>query len=85
MWAELLHEPPEVLKDWFCEEVERTSGVRPDLRRWHVELLIKELKGATGLGQAQVTKQTQRVERSVAWRSLFGGKVPNHRQDVLKR
>ena len=35
-------------------------------RRWHVELLIKELKGATGLGQAQVTKQTQRVERSVA-------------------
>ena len=35
-------------------------------RGWHVELLIKELKGATGLGQAQVTKQTQRVERSVA-------------------
>ena len=35
-------------------------------RRWDVELLIKELKGATGLGQAQVTKQPQRVERSVA-------------------
>ena len=35
-------------------------------RRWDVELLIKELKGVTGLGQAQVTKQPQRVERSVA-------------------
>ena len=35
-------------------------------RRWDVELLIKELKGTTGLGQAQVTKQPQRVERSVA-------------------
>ena len=34
--------------------------------RWDVELLIKELKGVTGLGQAQVTKQPQRVERSVA-------------------
>ena len=33
VWAELLRDPPEVLKDWFCEEVERTSGVRPDLRR----------------------------------------------------
>src|SRR5215472_9033862 len=35
-------------------------------RRWAVELLIKELKGATGLGQHQVTKEPQRVERSVA-------------------
>jgi transposase len=35
-------------------------------RRWAVELLIKELKGATGLGQHQVTKDPQRVERSVA-------------------
>jgi hypothetical protein len=35
-------------------------------RRWSVELLMKELKGATGLGQHQVTKETQRVERSVA-------------------
>ncbi len=34
--------------------------------RWDVELLIKELKGVTGLGQAQVTKQPDRVERSVA-------------------
>jgi Transposase DDE domain len=35
-------------------------------RRWAVEVLIKELKGATGLGQHQVTKEPQRVERSVA-------------------
>jgi hypothetical protein len=35
-------------------------------RRWSVELLIKELKGATGLGQHQVTKEPQRVERSIA-------------------
>ena len=35
-------------------------------RRWDVEVLIKELKGVTGLGQAQVTKHPQRVERSVA-------------------
>jgi hypothetical protein len=36
------------------------------LRRWWVELLFKELKGAVGMGQHQVTKQTDRVERSVA-------------------
>jgi len=35
-------------------------------RRWQVELLIKELKGVTGMGQAQVTKEPRRVERSVA-------------------
>jgi transposase len=35
-------------------------------RRWAVELRMKELKGATGLGQHQVTKDPQRVERSVA-------------------
>ena len=35
-------------------------------RRWAVELLFKELKGATGLGQHQVTKAPQRIERSVA-------------------
>jgi hypothetical protein len=35
-------------------------------RKWSVELLIKELKGVTGLGQAQVTKEPRRVERSVA-------------------
>ena len=36
------------------------------LRRWPVELCIKELKGAMGLGQSQVTKEAARVERSVA-------------------
>lgn len=36
------------------------------LRRWPVELCIKELKGAMGLGQSQVTKDAARVERSVA-------------------
>lgn len=36
------------------------------LRRWWVELLFKELKGVVGLGQHQVTKQADRVERSVA-------------------
>jgi DDE superfamily endonuclease len=36
------------------------------LRRWPVELCIKELKGVVGLGQAQVTKDAARVERSVA-------------------
>jgi Transposase DDE domain len=36
------------------------------LRRWPVELCIKELKGVVGLGQPQVTKEAARVERSVA-------------------
>jgi hypothetical protein len=31
-----------------------------------VELLFKELNGMVGLGQHQVTKKTDRVERSVA-------------------
>lgn len=36
------------------------------LRRWPVELCIKELKGVVGLGEHQVTKDAARVERSVA-------------------
>jgi DDE superfamily endonuclease len=36
------------------------------LRRGPVELCSKELKGAVGLGQSQVTKDAARVERSVA-------------------
>ena len=36
------------------------------LRRWWVELLVKELKGGVGLGQHQVTKHVDRVERSIA-------------------
>ena len=35
------------------------------LRRWWVELLVKELKGVVGMGQHQVTKKVDRVERSV--------------------
>ena len=36
------------------------------LRRWWIELLVKELKGVVGMGQHQVTKPADRVERSVA-------------------
>src|SRR5262249_20338796 len=36
------------------------------LRRWPVELCLKELKSVVGLGQHQVTKDAARVERSVA-------------------
>jgi Transposase DDE domain len=36
------------------------------LRRWWIELLMKELKGVVGLGQHQVTSKADRVERSVA-------------------
>jgi hypothetical protein len=32
----------------------------------NIELLMKALKGAVGLGQHQVTKDPQRVERSIA-------------------
>jgi hypothetical protein len=35
-------------------------------RRWGVELTIKELKSGLHLGQMQVTKESKRVERSVA-------------------
>jgi len=47
-------------------EVNRRTVIALYSRRWNVELLIKELKGVTGLGQAQVTKEPRRVERSVA-------------------
>jgi hypothetical protein len=36
------------------------------LRRWWVELLVKDLKGVVGLGQPQVTNTVDRVERAVA-------------------
>ena len=36
------------------------------LSRWPVEICFKELKSGLGLGQAQVTKEAARVERSVA-------------------
>jgi hypothetical protein len=33
---------------------------------WKIELLVKELKGVVGVGQHQVTKKVDRVERSMA-------------------
>jgi hypothetical protein len=36
------------------------------LRRWGIELLMKALTGVVGMGQHQVTKHLDRVERSVA-------------------
>jgi hypothetical protein len=41
-------------------------GVAIYLRRWPVEICFKELKSGLDLGQAQVTKDAARVERSVA-------------------
>ncbi len=35
-------------------------------KRWHTEVLFKELKSGLGLGQMQVTKEPGRVERSIA-------------------
>jgi hypothetical protein len=35
-------------------------------RRWSAALLFKELKGATGLGQHQITEEPHQGERSVA-------------------
>jgi hypothetical protein len=40
------------------------------LRRWWVELLMKELQGVVGLGQHQVTNQADRLEHSVAVASM---------------
>jgi Transposase DDE domain len=55
-------------------------------RRWSVELLMKELKGATGLGQHQVTKEPQRVERSVAISMMaYLMIVKFHAQDIPER
>jgi hypothetical protein len=42
------------------------SKLRSPPVRWSVKLLVKELKGAPALGQHQVTKESQSVERSVA-------------------
>jgi hypothetical protein len=39
-------------------------------RRWWVGLLCRDLKGVVGVGQPQVTKQVDRVERSVAVASM---------------
>ena len=39
-------------------------------RRWYGELLLGELKGVPGLGQHQVTKKIERVERSIGGSGL---------------
>jgi hypothetical protein len=48
------------------ESVTAREIIRIYLRRWWIELLFKELKGVVGLGQHQVTRNPDRVERSVA-------------------
>jgi Transposase DDE domain len=48
------------------ESVPTRQIVAVYLRRWWVEVVFKELKGVVGLGQHQVTKCVDRVERSVA-------------------
>jgi Transposase DDE domain len=48
------------------ESVSARQIVAVYLRRWWVEVLLKELKGVVGLGQHQVTTCVERVERSVA-------------------
>lgn len=35
-------------------------------KRWHTEVMFKELKSGLGLGQMQVTKDPDRVERAIA-------------------
>ena len=57
-----------------------------DRRRWTVALLIKALKGATGLGQHQVTKDPQRVERSRSMSVMaYLMMMKFHAQDIPER
>jgi hypothetical protein len=63
------HDGPQqtkILVTHLPETVPAREIVGVYLRRWWIELLVKELKGVVGLGQHQVTKQADRVERSVA-------------------
>jgi Transposase DDE domain len=67
-------------------DVRARQLVDMDRRRWSVELLMQELKGATGLGQHQVTKEPQRVERSVALSMMaYLMIVKFHAQDIPER
>jgi len=55
-------------------------------RRWSVERLMKAWKGATGLGQHPVTKEPQRLERSVAIALMADLMlVKFHAQDIPER
>jgi hypothetical protein len=57
---------PKILVTKLPETVTARAIVGVYLRRWWVELLVKEVKGVVGMGQHQVTKNVDRVERSVA-------------------
>jgi hypothetical protein len=48
-------------------------------RRRCIELLIKELRGAMGLGQHEVTKEPQWIERSEAIAVMAAPEVPRTR------
>jgi Transposase DDE domain len=64
--------PPQttILVTKLPETVTARQMVGVSLRRWWIELLVKEVKGVVGLGQHQVTKKVDRVERSVAVASM---------------
>jgi Transposase DDE domain len=54
-------------------------------RRWSVARLFKALKGTTGWGQHQVTKDPQRIERSIAISIMAYLMLPKFRaQDIPK-
>jgi hypothetical protein len=57
---------PKILVTNLPETISTREVVSVYLRRWGVELLVKELKGVVGMGQHQVTKQVDCVERYVA-------------------
>lgn len=57
---------PTILVTNLPETVTAREIVGVYLRRWWIELLGKEWKGVVGMGPQQVTKQADRVERSVA-------------------
>jgi hypothetical protein len=63
------HEGPKqttILVTHLPEMVTPREMVGVYLRRWWIELRMKELKGVVGLGPHQATKKADRVERSVA-------------------
>ena len=47
------------------QEAKESEIVSIYVRRWGIELTIKELKGGLHLGQMQVSKQGKRVEKAV--------------------
>jgi hypothetical protein len=57
---------PNILVTNLPESVTAREIIRIYLRRWWIERLFKALKGVVGLGQPHVTRNTDRVERSVA-------------------